>query len=71
MEQAFRHEIGVPDNFYPATWLRQKIRRRSGTKQNLSTNELGHEFRRKKGEIVSKNDPQGRKIIYDTIGKKF
>ena len=55
LEQAFRHEIGVPDNFYPATWLRQKVRRRSGTKNNLSTNELGHEFRRKKvGEIVSK-----------------
>lgn len=28
-------------------------------------------YNKLKGEIVSKNDPQGRKIIYDTIGKKF
>jgi 23S rRNA pseudouridine2605 synthase len=28
-------------------------------------------YNKQKGEIVSKNDPQGRKIIYDTIGKKF
>ena len=28
-------------------------------------------YNKLKGEIVSKNDPQGRKIIYDTIGQKF
>ena len=28
-------------------------------------------YNKLKGEIVSKNDPQGRKVIYDTIGKKF
>lgn len=28
-------------------------------------------YNKLKGEIVSKNDPQGRKIIYDTIGAKF
>ena len=28
-------------------------------------------YNKLKGEIVSKNDPQGRKIIYDTISKKF
>jgi len=28
-------------------------------------------YNKLKGEIVSKNDPQGRKIIYDTIGKKY
>jgi len=28
-------------------------------------------YNKLKGEIVSKNDPQGRKIIYDTIPKKF
>ena len=28
-------------------------------------------YNKLKGEIVSKNDPQGRKIIYDTIDKKF
>jgi len=28
-------------------------------------------YNKLKGEIVSKKDPQGRKIIYDTIGKKF
>jgi 23S rRNA pseudouridine2605 synthase len=28
-------------------------------------------YNKLKGEIVSKNDPQGRTIIYDTIGKKF
>ncbi|MEA3383561.1 MAG: pseudouridine synthase [Campylobacterota bacterium] len=28
-------------------------------------------YNKLKGEIVSKNDPQGRKLIYDTIGKKY
>lgn len=28
-------------------------------------------YNKQKGEIVSKNDPQGRKIIYDTIPSKF
>lgn len=28
-------------------------------------------YNKLKGEIVSKNDPQGRKVIYDTIPKKF
>ncbi|MEA2049826.1 MAG: pseudouridine synthase [Campylobacterota bacterium] len=28
-------------------------------------------YNKLKGEIVSKKDPQGRKIIYDTIGKKY
>lgn len=28
-------------------------------------------YNKQKGEIVSKKDPQGRKIIYDTIPKKF
>ena len=28
-------------------------------------------YNKLKGEIVSKNDPQGRKVIYDTIGKKY
>ncbi len=28
-------------------------------------------YNKQKGEIVSKNDPQGRKIIYDTIPNKF
>jgi 23S rRNA pseudouridine2605 synthase len=28
-------------------------------------------YNKLKGEIVSKNDPQGRKVIYDTISKKF
>lgn len=28
-------------------------------------------YNKQKGEIVSKNDPQGRKTIFDTLGKKF
>ena len=28
-------------------------------------------YNKLKGEIVSKNDPQGRTVIYDTIGTKF
>jgi 23S rRNA pseudouridine2605 synthase len=28
-------------------------------------------YNKQKGEIVSKNDPQGRKIIYDSIPKKI
>jgi 23S rRNA pseudouridine2605 synthase len=28
-------------------------------------------YNKQKGEIVSKNDPQGRRIIYDSIPKKF
>lgn len=28
-------------------------------------------YNKQKGEIVSKSDPQGRKTIFDTLGKKF
>jgi len=28
-------------------------------------------YNKPKGEIVSKNDPQGRRIIFDTLGSKF
>lgn len=47
LEHAFRHEIGVPDkDFYPKTWLRQKVRRRSAAAITTTTN-AGHEFKRK------------------------
>jgi hypothetical protein len=39
---AFRHEIGVPDGFYPDTWMRKKLRR---TKYQRV--EVGDEFKRK------------------------
>lgn len=50
LEQAFRHEIGVPKDFFPRRWLRQKVRRRPSTSYDA-----GSEFKRKRiGEIVSK-----------------
>jgi len=52
LEQAFRHEIGVPDGFFPDKWFRQKVRRRSTASSN---DDSGNEFKRKKvGEVVSK-----------------
>ena len=53
LEQAFRHEIGVPDGFYPNEWLRSKIRKKEDT--SLTRSDVGDEFRRKKvGEMLSK-----------------
>jgi len=57
LEQAFRHEIGVPDNFYPREWLRSKVRRR--TEQEPTRSDIGDEFRRKKTDVVvSRKSPK-------------
>ena len=50
LEKAFRHAIGVPDDFYPKEWLRPKVRRR--TEQEPTRSLVGDEFRRKKTDIV-------------------
>ena len=55
LENAFRHEIGVPcqARFFPEQWLRQKIRRRSAS--STVSKDTGSEFKRKKvGEVVTK-----------------
>lgn len=55
LEQAFRHEIGVPRDFYPKAWLRSKVRRRKEDEWVLRSEDVGGEFRRKKiGEVLSK-----------------
>ncbi|KAL7484978.1 hypothetical protein ACHAW6_010580 [Cyclotella cf. meneghiniana] len=55
LDQAFRREIGVPENFFPQEWLRSKVRRRIDDELELARSDVGNEFRRKKiGEVVSK-----------------
>mmetsp|Transcript_16208 Transcript_16208/g.22956 ORF Transcript_16208/g.22956 Transcript_16208/m.22956 type:complete len:598 (+) Transcript_16208:37-1830(+) len=57
LEQALRHEIGVPDDFYPREWLRSKVRRR--TEQEPTRSDVGDEFRRKKTNVVvSRKSPK-------------
>jgi hypothetical protein len=57
LEQAFRHEIAVPDNFFPKEWMRSKVRRK--TEEELTRSPIGDEFRRKKiGEVVSRKTPK-------------
>lgn len=41
---AFRHEIGVPEGFYPEAWMRKKLRKRN----NVPEEDLGEEFKKKK-----------------------
>ena len=45
LENAFRHEIGVPDGFFPDVWMQKKVRRRS---QERGSHENGDSFKRKK-----------------------
>ena len=49
LDQAFRHEIGVPDGFYPKEWMRSKVRR---VEQEPTRSDVGDEFRRKKTDVV-------------------
>lgn len=42
----FRHEIGVPDGFYPDAWMRKKLRSRVRSAGG-ETMEDGDEFKRK------------------------
>jgi hypothetical protein len=41
---SFRHEIGVPDGFYPEAWMRKKLRSRPKV---MGEEESGDEFKRK------------------------
>jgi hypothetical protein len=43
MKNTFRHEIGVPEGFYPGEWMRKKLR---GNSQDDSP-DFGVEFKRK------------------------
>lgn len=62
LEQAFRHEIGVPDGFYPKEWMRSKIRRKEDT--SVSRSDIGDEFRRRKvGEVLTKK----QKMLEDNL----
>ena len=44
MKNAFRHEMGVPEGFYPETWMKKKLR---GQAHEDSEDDDGHEFKRK------------------------
>lgn len=43
LPKAFRHEIGVPDGFYPETWMRKKLRRQP----KVADSDDGARFKRK------------------------
>lgn len=45
---SFRHEIGVPDGFYPDAWMRKKLRSRAKVLANGE--EDGDEFKRKEAK---------------------
>ncbi|KAL7510286.1 hypothetical protein ACHAXN_007258 [Cyclotella atomus] len=62
LEQAFRHEISVPEGFYPKEWMRPKVRRKEDT--TVSRSDIGDEFRKKKvGEVLTKK----QKMVEDNI----
>lgn len=44
MKTAFRHPIGVPDGFYPETWMKKKLR---GQANDDETEVIGEEFKRR------------------------
>lgn len=46
IQGAFRHEIGVPDGFYPETWMKKKLR---GQTKDDETVDIGEEFKRRAG----------------------
>jgi hypothetical protein len=47
---AFRHEIGVPEGFYPESWMKKKLRQRG----NAAGEASGIEFRTKSSEVPQK-----------------
>eukprot|EP00956_Cyclotella_meneghiniana_P020848 scaffold37268_cov23-Cyclotella_meneghiniana.AAC.3 len=66
LEQGFRHEIGVPDGFYPREWMRSKIRRKDDSSSSAPRrrSDVGDEFRRKKvGEVLTKKE----KMMQDNL----
>lgn len=46
LRDAFRHEIGVPDGFYPPAWMRTNLRR-GGSNNRDDPETTGDEFKRK------------------------
>ena len=61
LDQAFRHEIGVPDDFYPREWLRSKVRSRR-TEEEPTRSSIGDEFRRKKTDVVVSRKAQKEEL---------
>jgi len=56
LDQAFRHEIGVPSDLYPSAWLRKRVRRRSAS-NTLSKSDKKkdyNEFKRRKKDDGSR-----------------
>lgn len=47
---AFRHEIGVPEGFYPESWKRKKLRQRT----SIDAEGLGEEFKKKQSNPTPK-----------------
>jgi len=50
LKEAFRHEIGVPDGFFPPSWMRSKLRT-GGSNQQQGPESTGDEFKRKVNNI--------------------
>ncbi|KAG7347373.1 SET methyltransferase domain containing protein [Nitzschia inconspicua] len=44
----FRHEIGVPEGFYPDAWMKKKLRKRN----NVPEEDLGEKYKKKKPREV-------------------
>lgn len=44
IENAFRHEMGVPEGFYPETWMKKKLR---GDTNDDHVEVIGEEFKRR------------------------
>ncbi|KAL3931620.1 MAG: hypothetical protein SGARI_004161 [Bacillariaceae sp.] len=53
---AFRHEIEVPEGFYPEAWMRKKLRTRGHTS---SAKTSGDEFKKKTAEAQKKATAEG------------
>ena len=50
LPSAFRHEIGVPDGFYPETWMKKKLRRQPKSVDS----DGGASFKRKQATTTTK-----------------
>lgn len=56
LDQAFRHEVGVPSDLYPTAWLRKRVRRRSASDETSKSAKKKHynEFKRRKKDDETK-----------------
>lgn len=69
LNSAFRHEIGVPENFYPEQWMKKKLRHKGQEKEekdrtftrktNKSTREESIGLEELLANVVEKHDEKG------------